>query len=55
MVNSQNEKSQYCVNEDIDICSNEVEDIKMGNNINYENEDNKQYIDTALDTFYKNR
>ena len=54
--NSENEKSQDCVNEVVGICSNdEVKDIEFDNDLNNENQDNEQPNDTVLDTFYQKK
>ena len=53
MGNNENGKCQDCENDEVHICPlDEVEDIGIGNELNNEIDDNEQYYDTFLDTFY---
>ena len=45
---------QDCENENVHICPlDDIEDIETVNELNTETDDNEQYYDTVLDTFYK--
>ena len=56
--NIDNLKCQDCENEEVHICPldeplDELEDIKTINELNNERDDNEEYYDTVLDTFYE--
>ena len=45
---------QDCENEKVHICPlDDIEDIETVNDLNTETDDNEQYYDTVLDTFYQ--